>query len=78
MPAVSKPQAPIAAFGRFGSGAGAGAGAGSGACGADAVASGCGVEGGGVVGAAAFDPQPAIVATITANSRIFTLGSEVW
>jgi hypothetical protein len=71
MPPASKPHAPISGLGRDGSGA-AGAGAGAGAAGAVDAVSGAGA---GVVVAAGLDPQPAVVARITANNRVFTWGS---
>src|ERR1043165_6953979 len=70
MPARSKPQAPISGLGRDGSGA-AEAGAGAGAGAVDAVSGAAA----GVVVAAGLDPQPAVVARITANNRVFTWGS---
>src|SRR5213078_3879733 len=73
MPVTSKPQAPISGLGRF-DGAGAAAVVG-GAAGAASVG---GVGAGRVAGvdvADGLDPQPAIVARITANNRVCTWGS---
>jgi hypothetical protein len=81
MPAVSKPQLPISGLGRAGPGAGGGVEAGSttvcdGA--AAAVVSGVGPEDVPEVEVAGLlDPQPASIARVIANSRVFTCALRV-
>src|SRR3954467_9705384 len=66
MPVSSKPHAPIAALGRAGIAAAAGVAA---AASAPGVSAGGGVGG---VEAGLLDPQPASVARVIANRRVFT------